>query len=229
MNEQTQTSASISAGEVRILAGRDVATVVERFDAPAARQPEAVERATDHVAREWKGNPEFVAAVLLRGRERGGITCYSQWRPPVDGSAPGAVPGSWSLEAILPAFTMLDSRTYAVEFSDSADPPTRVSLDGTPFVHFGIFGVVPENQDRLLELARENAPRSLEVTPGLISINFHRSVDGSQVINLGTWSTFDHMNQLLQQPGFRDDSLYWSGVAEFQPDFFDVVAVEVRE
>jgi hypothetical protein len=147
----------------------------------------------------------------------------------VDGSAPATVPGAWSLEATLPAFTMLDSRTYAVEFTDSADPPTLLSLDQTPFAHFGIFSVAIENQDRLLDLARENAPRSLQVTPGLISINFHRSVDGNQVINLGTWNTFDHINTLLQQPGFSKDSLYWSGVADFQPDFFDVVFVKASQ
>ncbi len=221
--------ASSFAATARILQDQDVVTVIERFDVPAAEQPEAVGRATDHIARGWKDDSEFVAAVLLRGRERGGITSYSQWKQPVDGSAPATVPGAWSLEATLPTFTMLDSRTYTVEFTDSANPPTLVSLDQTPLAHFGIFSLAGENQDRLLDLARENAPRSLQVTPGLISINFHRSVDGTQVINLGTWNTFDHINALLQQPGFRDNSPYWSGVADFQPDFFDVVLVEASQ
>ena len=78
----------------------------------------------------------------------------------------------------------------------------------------------------MLDLAQEYAPKSLQVTPGLISINFHRSFDGLRVTNLGTWSTFDNFNELIQQPGFSDDSLYWSGVADFQPDFFDVVFVQ---
>lgn len=216
-----------SATAVRILQDRDVLTVIERFDVPAAQQPGAVERASSQIARVWKEAPDFVAAVLLRGREHGGIASYSQWRRPSDGYAPAAVPGAWSLEAALSEFVMLDSRAYAVEFTDSADPPTLLSLDRTPFVHFGIFSMAPENQDRLLDLARENAPRSLQHAPGLISINFHRSVDGLRVINLGTWSTFDHVNSLLQQPGFSKDSIYWNGVADFHPGFFDVVFAEV--
>lgn len=212
---------------VRILEDQDVVTVIERFDVSARRQPEAAGQASEHIAREWVENPEFVAAVLLQGRAHGGITSYSQWKGPGAGSAPAEVPGAWSISSALPAFTMLDSRTYKVEFTDSATPPSLLSLEGTPMAHFGIFGVTRENQDRLLDLARENAPRSLQVTGGLISINFHRSVDGLQVINLGTWTTFDHMYELLQQPGFREDSVYWGGVADFQPDFFDVVLVEV--
>ncbi len=81
----------------------------------------------------------------------------------------------------------------------------------------------------MLDLAWENAPKSLQVTPGLIAINFHRSVDRLQVINLGLWSTFDNFNVLTQQPGFREDSLYWDGTADFQPDFFDVVLVEIGQ
>ncbi len=225
----TNETSSGSAAAVRIARGQDIVTVIERFDVPAEKQSEAVGRATDHVALAWKEEPGFVAAVLLRGRGGGGIVAYSQWKRPVDGSLPVSVPGAWSLEAALPGFTMLDSRAYTVEFTDSADLAAELSLDRTPFAHFGIFGVARENQDRLLDLARENAPRSLQHAPGLISINFHRSTDGSQVINLGTWNTFDHIDQLLQQPGFKEDSLYWDGVADFQPDFFDVVLVEAGE
>lgn len=221
--------ASSPAATAHVLQDSGIVTVIERFDVSATQQPEAIERATDHIAREWKKNSELVAAVLLRGRDHGGISSYSQWRQPADDSAPAAVVGAWSLAATLPMFTMLDSRTYTVEFTDSAHAPTQLSRDQTPFAHFGIFGVGHENQDRLLDLARENAPRSLQVAPGLIAINFHRSVDGLQVINLGLWNTFDNFNVLTQQPGFSDDSLYWGGVADFQPDFFDVVLVEIGQ
>lgn len=158
------------AATVRVRPGQNVVTVIERFDVPAARQPEAVERATDPIVREWQRTPEFVSATLFRGRERGGVTCYAQWQP-VDDAAPAEVPEAWSLGAALPTFARLDSRTYTVDFSDSATLPTQVSLGGTPLAHFGIFSVAPENQDRLLELAQANAPKSL-ITPGLVSINF---------------------------------------------------------
>ena len=123
MNEPS--SASSRAATIRILQGQDIVTVIESFEVSAVRQQEAVEWASDHIARKWKEEPEFVAAVLLRGRERGGITSYSQWKRPVNGPAPAAVPVAWSLEVALPTFAMLDSRTYAVEFTDSAHRTKR--------------------------------------------------------------------------------------------------------
>jgi hypothetical protein len=150
---------------------------------------------------------------------------------PTQGSPPTIPVGSRSLAAALATFKLLDSRTYTVEFTDQAASvaaPTQVSMKHTPYAHFGIFSVTPENQDRMLDRAREYGPKSL-TTPGLLAIDFHRSLDGLQVINLGLWTTFDDFNFLKQQPGFHDDNLYWEGVAEFQPGFFDVVAVEVGQ
>lgn len=216
---------------VTVSQDQDIVTAIERFDVPSDQQAETVQKATDHIAQEWKGDSEFVGAILLRGRVRGGVSCYAQWKRSADGSAPAAPAASRSLAAVLPSFKLLDSRTYTVEFTDQAEsvtPPTRVSMKQTPNAHFGIFSVTRENQDRMLDLARENAPKSL-TTPGLglLAIDFHRSIDGLQVINLGVWATLDNFNSLTQQPGFQDDNLYWKGVADFQYDFFDVVAVEV--
>jgi hypothetical protein len=47
-----------------------------------------------------------------------------------------------------------------------------------------------------------------------------------QVINVGTWNTFDGLNALLQQPGFSSSTHYWNGVADFQDDYFDLVFLE---
>jgi quinol monooxygenase YgiN len=214
---------------VTISQDRDIVTMIERFDVPSEQRAEAIQKAADHIEQAWKADSEFVGAILLRSRDRGGVSCYSQWKSPADGASPATPTASRSLAATLPTFQLVDSRTYTVEFTDRADSvalPVQVSIDQTPHAHFGIFSVTHENQDRLLDLARENAPKSL-TTPGLIAIDFHRSIDGLQVINLGVWTTFDDFNSLTQQPGFRDDNLYWEGVADFNFDFFDVVAVEI--
>jgi hypothetical protein len=216
---------------VTVFQDQNIITEIERFDVPSDQQVEAVQKAADHITHQWKADSEFVGAILLRGRVRGGISCYTQWKQAADASAPTAPTASRSLAAALPNFKLLDSRTYTVEFTaqaESVTPPTRVLMTQTPNAHFGIFSVTHENQDRMLNLAREYGPKSF-VTPGLLAINFHRSIDGVQVINLGVWTSFDDFNSLTQQPGFRDDNLYWQGVADFQFDFFDVVAVEVGQ
>lgn len=114
--------------------------------------------------------------------------------------------------------------------SDHQSPvaPNLLAVERTPCAHFGMFTLTIENQNRMVDLARAFAPKSLS-TPGLMAINFHRSLDGRKVINFGQWAFVDiDFNQLNQQPGFRDEDLYWKGVAEAEPDFFDIVAVETR-
>jgi len=209
-----------------------ILTVIERFDVAADQQGNAIEQAADHIRQHWKNSADFVGAFLLRGRDHGGLCSYSQWKRPAD-AAPVAPAAYQSLTASLSAFTCLDARTYSVEFDHqeaSVSPPTQVSLKQSPNAHFGVFRVKAEHQDALLERARENAPNSL-LTPdlGLRSITFHRSLDGLQVINLGTWSTLANFRALLQQPDFRDENVYWAGLADFQPDFFDVVVVEGKQ
>ncbi len=106
-----------------------------------------------------------------------------------------------------------------------AGSPTRASLEDTQQALFGIFTVTWENQDRLLDLARKFAPTSLDM-PDIVAIHFHRSLDGLEVINLCVWTSIDHFAFLKQKLGFKDNSVYWQGVADLQFDFFDVVAVE---
>ena len=128
-----------------------------------------------------------------------------------------------------PRFRRMDSRTYTLDFSASADGvtlPSVVSMKETPCAHFGVFAVTRDSQNRLLDLARGYGPLSL-VTPGLRAINFHRSLDGKRVINLGLWAHLDAWDDLQKQSGFSGENMYWEDtVDDFQPDLFDVVAVE---
>lgn len=203
-----------------------IVTVIERFDIPSECQDEAVGTSRIHIEKEWAEQPLFVAAVLLRSRESDGVSCYSQWKRPA-GVAPDAPVPSQSLASALKLFELLDTRTYSVDFSAhpvSIAPVTLISFERTPCAHFGLFTVKHDAQNRMLELARGNAPRALG-TPGLVAINFHRSLDGMRVVNFGLWASLDEFDALVQRPGFKDDDLYWTDVADFQHDFLDVVSI----
>ncbi|MFD4643939.1 putative quinol monooxygenase [Lentzea sp. NPDC058436] len=219
-----------------------VITVIERFAGavtedqgtsskprrPAGR-PEDVVRNPDVVrARELlpsvlKSRDGFLAALLLAGLD-GEFVVYSQWR--AAGEPPAEVPAEWSVAGELAGFDLVDRRTYTVDFSAPADL-TRFSVRDTPLAHFGVFSVDADDQERMLELARKHAPDSIG-TPGLLGINFHRSLDGGQVINLGAWNSFESFGDLLGRPGFQDEAVYWEGVAEFRPHFFAVVDVVTK-
>ncbi|MBM2619353.1 hypothetical protein JIG36_27755 [Actinoplanes sp. LDG1-06] len=162
----------------------------------------------------------FRGAVVLASRDHNRITVYSQYdagaRPPAP--VAGAVE-----EAGIPVRT-LDRRTYDLVWRAGHEDPTIVSLRRSPLVHFGLFTVLDNQADALLAKIEASAPASL-VTPGLRTINFHRSHDAQRMINFGTWSTFDEMHVLLDQPGFTPGEKYHHGLAVFENDYFDVIDV----
>jgi Antibiotic biosynthesis monooxygenase len=55
-------------------------------------------------------------------------------------------------------------------------------LKAMDVIHFAEFRVKPENQQRLIELEEENVGIALK-HPDLISANFHRSLDGTSIVN----------------------------------------------
>ena len=203
-----------------------IITVIERFDVPVEQQQAAAEKAQNYIQKNWKNDKNFVGVALLKSRDHGGLSSYSQWKR--IGSAPKAPENSQTLAAAFPGFKLLDSKCFSLEFSAQApivSPPALMSTAGSPKAHFGLFTTSVEKQNEMVDRARANAPQSLDV-PGLLGVNFHRSIDGERVVNLGLWTSFDGFGNLTKQKGFQDDDLYWQGVADFEYDFFDVVAVE---
>lgn len=168
--------------------------------------------------------PGFVGAMLLAGH-RGELVVYSQWRnsdsPPA--AFPDPFPDDWSIASALPGLSRFEARTFESEYT-GPEPATEISMAKTPHAHFGYFTVTPSNQSRMMDLAREHAPGSFKV-PGLKAVNFHRSLDGKRVINLGLWSSFDQMLALLARPGFKKGAEYWLEVAGFRPHYFSVASV----
>lgn len=172
----------------------------------------------------WRRDAGFRGAIVLASRDHNRVSVYSRFDA---GTERAGRPAPRVLDTLvvqgIPART-LDFRTYHLAWRDGNDTSTVVSLDQTSLVHFGLFTVLDGKADALLHKVEACAPASL-LTPGLRTINFHRSRDGERLINLGTWSTFEHFQTLLGQPGFANNEKYWRGLATFQNDYFDVVAV----
>ena len=229
------------AGTVTVAPNTGLVTVIERFSTrppePTASDPFAIVNdppvpgtnpATrpettlvhEYVTANLRTVPGFGAAMILQGQQED-LVVYSQWHATASDAVD--VPADWS---VVGAFAdrsdvrLVDSSTYEVAF---VAPGTAADFSAATRAHFGIFSVDPVQQEHLLDLARTNAPRSIG-TPGLLAINFHRSLDGRHLINLGAWSTFDDGFPVLSaQPGFQKNAEWWKGVAAFRNAWFDVV------
>jgi heme-degrading monooxygenase HmoA len=84
----------------------------------------------------------------------------------------------------------------------------------------------PDNQDEVLKLMKERA-RFMATQPGFVSVNLHRSKDGSHVVNYVQWTNADRLAAPHHSPEFRKKwPRFGELVKEADPCLYDVVHVE---
>lgn len=84
----------------------------------------------------------------------------------------------------------------------------------------------PEKQDEVLNLMIERA-RFMATQPGFVSVNLHRSKDGSHVVNYVQWTNADKLAAAHHSPEFRKRwPQFGELVREVEPCLYEVVHVE---
>jgi len=82
------------------------------------------------------------------------------------------------------------------------------------------------NQDEVVNLMKERA-RFMATQPGFVSVNLHRSKDGSHVVNYVQWTSADKLAAAHHSPEFRKKwPRFGELVKEAEPDLYEVVHVE---
>ena len=84
----------------------------------------------------------------------------------------------------------------------------------------------PDNQDEVLKLMKERA-RFMAKQPGFVSVNLHRSEDGSHVINYIQWTDKERLAAAHHSPEFRKKwPRFGELVQDVEPALYDVVLIE---
>jgi heme-degrading monooxygenase HmoA len=84
----------------------------------------------------------------------------------------------------------------------------------------------PGKQDEVLDLMIERA-RFMATQPGFVSVNLHRSKDGSHVVNYVQWTNSEKLAAAHHSPEFRKQWPHFGElVSEADPSLYDVVHVE---
>ena len=84
----------------------------------------------------------------------------------------------------------------------------------------------PDNQDEVLNLMKERA-RFMATQPGFISVNLHRSKDGSHVVNYVQWTSAEKLAAAHHSPEFRKKwPRFGELTQEVEPCLYDVVFTE---
>ncbi|HTK08147.1 MAG TPA: antibiotic biosynthesis monooxygenase family protein [Ktedonobacteraceae bacterium] len=73
---------------------------------------------------------------------------------------------------------------------------TTISLNNDVVTTINTFTVEPQHQQRALELLIEIARQSRQAVPGFLSANFHKSTDGTRVVNYAQFANQEAVQQL---------------------------------
>ncbi len=168
-----------------------------------------------------KTQPGFVAAHLHRSLDGVKVVNYAQWQslPDYDAFRSNSTVSSHSQK--LWEFPPPDVHLYEIVASESKIGTPQIQI-GQYCTHIAEFRTTPINQPQMVELAIEHLAPAME-TPGLLSANFHRSLDGTRVINYGQWADREAIKELVKQPGFNKDKPYWEGIADNEYHLYEVV------
>ena len=195
-------------------------TVIIIFQVKPEQQSELIE-AIKEFLETVKTQPGFVSANLHKSIDGVKVANYAQWSSM---DAFEAFRNNKEVQAKaskLFEFDTPDSHVYEIVTSESKVGTPQIK-EGEYIVHVAEFMMQPENQPKMVELAKEHVKPAMK-QPGLISATFHRSLDGTRVINYGHWENQEAIEELVKKPGFSKEKPYWDGVADNEYHLYEVV------
>ena len=165
----------------------------------------------------------FVSASLHKSIDGVKVVNYAQWSSMDDFESFINNQEVKAKASKLFEFDPPDTHVYEIVTSESKVGTPEIK-EGEYIVHVAEFDMQPESQPKMVELAKEHVKPAME-QPGLISATFHRSLDGTRVINYGQWENKEAIEELKKQPGFSKVKPYWEGLADNEYHLYEVVHI----
>jgi len=63
-----------------------------------------------------------------------------------------------------------------------------------------VFTVLPENQQKLVDMLVEATEKTMSQIPGFVSASIHKSADGTRVVNYAQWRRAEDFAAMLRNP-----------------------------
>ena len=80
---------------------------------------------------------------------------------------------------------------------------TYISAEKHVYTLINVFTVAPERQDDLVNMLVETTEKLVKHIPGFVSASFHKSLDGTRVVNYAQWENKEAFERILQNPEVR--------------------------
>lgn len=101
---------------------------------------------------------------------------------------------------------------------------TCISTDKDLVTLINVFTVEPEDQQKLIDAAIKVTQEVISKQPGFISVNFHKSFDGTKVVNYSQWKTQKDLDYISNNQEIREALQETLKIAKkVEPNFYQVV------
>jgi quinol monooxygenase YgiN len=208
----------------------NIMTAIDIYSVEPEEQQSLVKKIADFIKRTVKQQSGFISANVHISLDGLRVVNYAQWQSKEDYEAYlskikvkfHADKGS--------QFKLPDSHLYEVYVSVPENFISKIKEDKNVFVFIRIFKVESHHQSRVAELAGE-ALKTINGSAGLISSYFHRSLDGTRLVNYGQWDSVANFEATLtaMPMGIQLDQILALSQSEYQRSLYQVVFLEPAE
>jgi quinol monooxygenase YgiN len=102
---------------------------------------------------------------------------------------------------------------------------TVIRVGDDPVALINVFDVGAANQEALIDLLTEGAKKVMRHRPGFVSLSVLASNDGSRVVNLAQWRSYEDVKATLADAEVQAYSRRAAALAQATPHVYSVVSV----
>ncbi|MHB0970761.1 MAG: antibiotic biosynthesis monooxygenase family protein [Thermoanaerobaculia bacterium] len=107
---------------------------------------------------------------------------------------------------------------------------TTIDAESSVVTLINVYEVAPERQAELAQLLAEGTEKVMQHMPGFVSVNIHRSLDGTRVANYTQWASQEDFDRMLESPQAQAQMKEFAAVAtSVSPVLYQVSSVHSRQ
>lgn len=92
-----------------------------------------------------------------------------------------------------------------------------------------VYDVDPAKQEELVRFLAEATDKVMRNLPGFVSVNIHRSLDGSRVVNYAQWASKKDFERMMKSPEAQAQIRQFASIAKsVSPGLYEVSSVHTR-
>lgn len=82
----------------------------------------------------------------------------------------------------------------------ATNPVTTIDPKRSLVTLINVYEVSPEKQTELVERLADATEKVMRHQPGFVSVNIHRSIDGTRVVNYAQWASKEDFERMMKSP-----------------------------